>query len=145
MGVVLTGVAGPGEGDGEPSPWGYVCWSASLWDGATVEEDLRLPGDRADIRDRSTTVALHLVLRVLLDARSHALVSSRRALAERAVAMADSAARALGPTQATGERAPARRDPALRGLRPARRRASGSPSWRDEALESRDDLRPVAA
>ena len=69
LGVAVTGVAGPGGGT-EGKPVGYVCWSASLRDGATVGEDLRLPGDRADIRDRSTTVALHLMRRVLLDARS---------------------------------------------------------------------------
>jgi nicotinamide-nucleotide amidase len=63
--ISITGVAGPGGGT-EAKPVGYVCWCAKLSDGATLARDLRLPGDRAEIRDRSTTVALHLMRRLLL-------------------------------------------------------------------------------
>jgi nicotinamide-nucleotide amidase len=62
--IAITGVAGPGGGS-EDKPVGYVCWSVKLADGATVARDVRLPGDRAEVRDRSTTVALHLLRRLL--------------------------------------------------------------------------------
>jgi nicotinamide-nucleotide amidase len=60
----ITGVAGPGGGT-EAKPVGYVCWSAALADGTRLTRDTRLPGDRADIRDRSTTVGMHLLRRLL--------------------------------------------------------------------------------
>ena len=62
--VAITGVAGPGGGT-EEKPVGYVCWSAKRSDGATLARDVRLPGDRAEVRDRSTTVAMHLLRRLL--------------------------------------------------------------------------------
>ena len=62
--VAITGVAGPGGGS-EDKPVGYVCWSAKRSDGAALARDTRLPGDRAEIRDRSTTVAMHLLRRLL--------------------------------------------------------------------------------
>jgi nicotinamide-nucleotide amidase len=68
LGVAVTGVAGP-DGGSADKPVGYVCWAVTTRDGGAVGEDFRLPGDRADIRDRSTTVALHLMRRVLLDER----------------------------------------------------------------------------
>jgi nicotinamide-nucleotide amidase len=63
--VSITGVAGP-DGGTEDKPVGYVCWCAKLADGRTLARDVRLPGDRAEIRDRSTTVAMHLLRRLLL-------------------------------------------------------------------------------
>ena len=60
----ITGVAGPGGGT-EAKPVGYVCWSAALADGTRLTRDTRLPGDRNDIRDRSTTVGMHLLRRLL--------------------------------------------------------------------------------
>lgn len=60
----ITGVAGPGGGT-EPKPVGYVCWSAALAGGARLTRDTRLPGDRTEIRDRSTTVGMHLLRRLL--------------------------------------------------------------------------------
>ena len=60
----ITGVAGPGGGT-EAKPVGYVCWSAALANGRRLTRDTRLPGDRADIRDRSTTVGMHLLRRLL--------------------------------------------------------------------------------
>ena len=62
--VAITGIAGP-EGGTEEKPVGTVCWSVKLADGRGVTRTVRLPGDRADIRDRSTTVAMHLLRRVL--------------------------------------------------------------------------------
>jgi nicotinamide-nucleotide amidase len=62
--VAITGVAGPGGGT-EAKPVGYVCWCAKRADGAVLARDTRLPGDRAEIRDRSTTVAMHLLRRLL--------------------------------------------------------------------------------
>jgi nicotinamide-nucleotide amidase len=62
--VSITGVAGPGGGT-EAKPVGYVCWSAALAGGPRLTRDTRLPGDRAEIRDRSTTVGMHLLRRLL--------------------------------------------------------------------------------
>jgi nicotinamide-nucleotide amidase len=62
--VAITGVAGPGGGT-ETKPVGYVCWSVQTADGRSIDVDRRLPGDRAEIRDRSTTVAMHLLRRLL--------------------------------------------------------------------------------
>jgi nicotinamide-nucleotide amidase len=62
--VSITGIAGPGGGT-EEKPVGYVCWCVKLGDGPKLARDVRLPGDRAEIRDRSTTVAMHLLRRLL--------------------------------------------------------------------------------
>jgi nicotinamide-nucleotide amidase len=62
--VAITGVAGPGGGT-EAKPVGYVCWAVKLADRSKLVRDVRLPGDRAEIRDRSTTVGMHLLRRVL--------------------------------------------------------------------------------
>ncbi|MEA2348335.1 MAG: nicotinamide-nucleotide amidase [Thermoleophilaceae bacterium] len=61
----ITGVAGPGGGT-EAKPVGYVCWCAKRSDGAVLARDITLPGDRAEVRDRSTTVGIHLLRRLLL-------------------------------------------------------------------------------
>jgi nicotinamide-nucleotide amidase len=60
----ITGIAGPGGGS-EEKPVGTVCWCARLADGSTLAREARLPGDRAEVRDRSTTVGMHLLRRVL--------------------------------------------------------------------------------
>jgi nicotinamide-nucleotide amidase len=62
--VAITGVAGPGGGT-EAKPVGYVCWSVKTSDGRVAAVDRRLPGNRAEVRDRSTTVAMHLLRRLL--------------------------------------------------------------------------------
>jgi competence/damage-inducible protein CinA-like protein len=62
--VAITGVAGPGGGT-EAKPVGYVCWAVKAAHGGSLIRDARLPGDRAEIRDRSTTVGMHLLRRVL--------------------------------------------------------------------------------
>ena len=53
--VSVTGVAGPDGGTPE-KPVGTVCWSVRLGDGRSLTRTVLLPGDRAEIRDRATTV-----------------------------------------------------------------------------------------
>ncbi len=62
--VAITGIAGP-DGGSDEKPVGTVCWSVQLADGRSITRTIRLPGDRTDIRDRSTTVAMHLLRRIL--------------------------------------------------------------------------------
>jgi nicotinamide-nucleotide amidase len=62
--VAITGIAGPGGGSPE-KPVGTVCFSVQLAEGATLTRTLLLPGNRSDIRERSTTVAMHLLRRIL--------------------------------------------------------------------------------
>jgi nicotinamide-nucleotide amidase len=64
IGVGITGIAGPDGGTPE-KPVGLVCFSVSTRDGERITRSARLPGGRADIRDRSTTVAMHLLRRLL--------------------------------------------------------------------------------
>jgi nicotinamide-nucleotide amidase len=64
VGVGITGVAGPGGGTAT-KPVGLVCFSVAGPDGARITRSERLPGGRADVRERSTTVAMHLVRRLL--------------------------------------------------------------------------------
>ncbi len=67
VGVGITGVAGPGGGTPE-KPVGLVWVSVALRDGPRMTRRLSLPGSRFDIRDRTTTVALHMVRRLLIEA-----------------------------------------------------------------------------
>jgi nicotinamide-nucleotide amidase len=65
VGVGITGIAGPGGGS-EEKPVGLVWLSVA----GPSQDDLttrsvNLPGGRADVRDRSTTVAMHMLLRAL--------------------------------------------------------------------------------
>jgi nicotinamide-nucleotide amidase len=62
--VSITGIAGP-EGGTEEKPVGYVCFNARLADGTAIAREPVIPGGRADIRERSALVGLHL-LRMLL-------------------------------------------------------------------------------
>lgn len=73
VGVGITGIAGPGGGT-EEKPVGLVYVSVAL---AGTDErggdelvrltrKLSLPGGRFDVRDRTTTVAMHLIRRLLL-------------------------------------------------------------------------------
>jgi nicotinamide-nucleotide amidase len=64
VGVGITGVAGP-DGGTEEKPVGLVCFSVALRGGERITRSVRLPGNRADVRDRSTTVAMHLLRRLL--------------------------------------------------------------------------------
>ncbi|HEX9498393.1 MAG TPA: competence/damage-inducible protein A [Mycobacterium sp.] len=63
--IAITGIAGPGGGSDE-KPVGTVCFTVKLADGETFTSTIRLPGDRSDIRERSTTVAMHLLRRALV-------------------------------------------------------------------------------
>lgn len=65
LGIGVTGVAGPGGGT-EEKPVGLVWISVAERGGARIDRKISLPGARADVRDRTTTVALHLLRRVLL-------------------------------------------------------------------------------
>jgi nicotinamide-nucleotide amidase len=62
--VSITGIAGPGGGTAE-KPVGYVCFNARLADGTEIAVDRVIPGGRADIRERSALVAMHLLRRLL--------------------------------------------------------------------------------
>jgi nicotinamide-nucleotide amidase len=62
--IAITGIAGPGGGT-DDKPVGTVCFSVKLADGDTLTRTTRLPGNRADIRERSTTIAMHLLRRAL--------------------------------------------------------------------------------
>ncbi|HST54866.1 MAG TPA: competence/damage-inducible protein A [Solirubrobacteraceae bacterium] len=64
VGVGVTGIAGPGGGS-EEKPVGLVWLSVAEKSGARLTRSVNMPGGRADVRDRSTTVALHLVRRLL--------------------------------------------------------------------------------
>ena len=62
--VSITGIAGP-DGGSKEKPVGYVCFDARLADGRSVARDPVIPGGRADIRERSALVGMHM-LRTLL-------------------------------------------------------------------------------
>ena len=64
VGVGVTGIAGPDGGTPE-KPVGRVYVSVVGADGARVARKLDLPGGRADVRDRTTTLALHMLRRLL--------------------------------------------------------------------------------
>jgi nicotinamide-nucleotide amidase len=66
VGCAVTGIAGP-DGGTEEKPVGYVCFCVKQSDGKSIARDPVLPGQRADIRDRSVTVAMHLLRHLLLE------------------------------------------------------------------------------
>ncbi len=65
VGVGVTGIAGPGGGT-PAKPVGLVWLAVGHRDGRRLTRSVTLPGGRADVRDRATTVAMHLVRRLLL-------------------------------------------------------------------------------
>ena len=65
VGVGVTGVAGPGGGT-EAKPVGLVWISVAGPGEERLTRSINLPGGRFDVRDRATTVAMHLLRRVLL-------------------------------------------------------------------------------
>jgi nicotinamide-nucleotide amidase len=83
FGIGITGIAGPGGGT-EDKPVGTVCFSVCSRDGARLTRQVRLPGSRSDIRERSTTVAMHLLRRVVLGERDAAVASEAGIRGERA-------------------------------------------------------------
>jgi competence/damage-inducible protein CinA-like protein len=64
VGIGITGIAGPGGGTPD-KPVGTVCVCVQNG-GDRLERTLHLPGDRATIRDRTTTAVMHLLRRALL-------------------------------------------------------------------------------
>ncbi|MFS0896344.1 competence/damage-inducible protein A [Mycolicibacterium litorale] len=64
--VAITGIAGP-DGGTDTKPVGTVCFCVRRSGGGTVTRTVGLPGNRSDVRERSTTVAMHLLRRVLQD------------------------------------------------------------------------------
>jgi nicotinamide-nucleotide amidase len=69
--ISTTGIAGPGGGSDE-KPVGTVFWCAKQADGSALARTVRLPGDRTEIRDRATTVAMHMLRRLLLSGAGEA-------------------------------------------------------------------------
>jgi nicotinamide-nucleotide amidase len=65
--VAITGIAGPGGGT-EDKPVGTVCFTVALAGQPPSTRTLRMPGNRNDIRERSTTVAMHLLRQTLSEA-----------------------------------------------------------------------------
>jgi competence/damage-inducible protein CinA-like protein len=65
LGIGITGIAGPGGGTPD-KPVGMVCISVAHTDGEREDRTLQLPGDRAMVRERATTVAMHLLRQLLL-------------------------------------------------------------------------------
>jgi nicotinamide-nucleotide amidase len=82
VGIGVTGIAGP-EGGTEDKPVGLVCFSVVGGEGLgavsgvsgvpgvpgvralRITRRVQLPGGRVDVRDRATTVAMHLLRRLL--------------------------------------------------------------------------------
>jgi nicotinamide-nucleotide amidase len=64
IGCGITGVAGPGGGS-EAKPVGYVCVCVTTMQGGVLARDPVLPGDRADVRERSVTLAMHMIRQLL--------------------------------------------------------------------------------
>ena len=62
--IATTGIAGPGGGSAE-KPVGTVCFTIAVAGAPPVTRTLLLPGNRADIRERSTTVAFHMLREAL--------------------------------------------------------------------------------
>jgi nicotinamide-nucleotide amidase len=65
VGVGVTGLAGPGGGT-EEKPVGLVWLSVVTADREPLTRSVNLPGSRVDVRDRTTTVAMHMIRRALL-------------------------------------------------------------------------------
>ena len=117
--VAITGIAGPGRRARRRSRSGTVCWSVRLADGRGSRATCGCPGDRADIRDRSTTVAMHLLRRALRGGRPpERPAAALRARRRRARGMF------LALDLPEGARA-------------------ALADWRDGLVAGRDDLRPV--
>jgi competence/damage-inducible protein CinA-like protein len=64
LGVGITGIAGPGGGTPE-KPVGTVCVSVAAAGDGRIDRGVQLPGDRATVRERTTTVAMHMLRRLL--------------------------------------------------------------------------------
>jgi nicotinamide-nucleotide amidase len=69
IGIGITGIAGPGGGT-EEKPVGTVCLSVAGADVERWDRTVLLPGDRQTIRERTTTVTMHGLRRLLLEAQA---------------------------------------------------------------------------
>jgi len=69
VGIGITGIAGPGGGT-EEKPVGTVCLSVAGADVERWDRTVMLPGDRQTIRERTTTVTMHGLRRLLLEAQA---------------------------------------------------------------------------
>jgi nicotinamide-nucleotide amidase len=92
VGIGITGIAGP-DGGTEEKPVGLVCFSVCrrtrdgdgrVGDGdgeavVRITRSARLPGGRADVRERSTAVTMHLLRRLLLGEPAELRVPGRAA------------------------------------------------------------------
>lgn len=83
IGVGITGIAGPGGGT-EEKPVGLVCISVCEPEGRRITRRLQMPGGRSDIRDRSVTVSMHLLRRLLLGEGAESPRGERSERGERA-------------------------------------------------------------
>ena len=80
FGIGITGIAGP-DGGTEEKPVGTVWFSVCQRDGERLTRCARLPGNRSDVRDRATSVAMHLLRRVLRGDRTELTFPGGRAQA----------------------------------------------------------------
>jgi nicotinamide-nucleotide amidase len=69
IGIGITGIAGPGGGT-EEKPVGTVCLSVAGAGPQRWDRTVLLPGDRQTIRERTTTVTMHGLRGVLLEAQA---------------------------------------------------------------------------
>ncbi len=67
VGVGVTGIAGPGGGS-EEKPVGLVWLTVAGPGQAIMTRSVNLPGGRVDVRERATSVAMHMIRRALLAA-----------------------------------------------------------------------------
>ena len=67
LGIGITGIAGPDGGTPE-KPVGTVCVCVA-GESPLIERAVRLPGDRTSVRERTTTLAMHMLRRALLEGR----------------------------------------------------------------------------
>ena len=67
FGIGITGIAGP-DGGTDEKPVGTVCVCvAGAGSGPIEARTTRLPGNRTEVRERTTTLAMHLLRRALLE------------------------------------------------------------------------------
>ena len=139
--VAITGIAGPGRRHrGEAGGLRLLLREARRR--LELARDIQLPGDRADIRDRSTTVAMHLLRRLLRGEELPSGVSRERPGQPRTRLFV-----ALDLPEAAREALAAWRDGALGGPRRPAPGAGRAPARdaRVPRLAGRGDVERIAA